>query len=468
MPADKTARRLEVLLAEARMFAAPDDAPTFSPVGGGGPLPELTLEATTEPEGRMEVRTCLDRIAARDGLLNAFVTVMGEEANPPAEGPLHGIPIAVKDMYEVKGVRTTAGSRILAEYVSPRDAAVIQRLRAAGAVIIGKTATHEFAYGCTTDSPFHGPTRNPADPDRTPGGSSGGSAAAVAAGMVPLALGTDTGGSVRVPAACCGVVGFKPTYGRISTEGIIPLCWSLDHPGFLTRTAADAALLLDVLSGAAEAGARGGRPGSLCGVRAGIPQGWLQAPMEPAVLGAFAGGVQRLRELGAELEAVDLPPLLEFHFVSRILTLAEAGSYHARYLGRLAEYAPDVRARVELGQVIPAREYLLARRMRASLCRRTADVMSQVHLLVTPTMPIVAPRIGERSCLGGEPVSDAMLRYTVPFNVTGQPAVSLPAGCTPEGLPVGLQLVGPAHGDEWILHVAAALEEYANRSTRRA
>lgn len=485
----KTARRLEALQAEVARWdrwQVHDEAPAFSPILEPGlQPPSLQLDArAADPVGDladwpasalaraiarrdlspMEVtRAFLDRIEARNPDLNAFVAVMAEEALEQAHqappGPLQGVPVALKDMYHVQGWPTRAGSRLLAGAPpAAADAALVARLRAAGAILLGKTATHEFAYGCTTDSPFCGPTRNPADPGRSPGGSSGGSAAAVAAGMAPLALGTDTAGSVRVPAACCGVAGLKPTYGALSTEGILPLCWSLDHPGTLTRTVGDAALLLAVLGGRA---VPAGRPESLQGLRVGVPVAWTDTPMDPEVRLAFNRSLQALEAQGALVVEVTLPPLDLCHFVSRVLTLAEAGAYHAAYLNRLDEYGPDVRSRVDLGQHVAARDYLLAQRLRAQVCRQVTGTMAQVHLLATPAQPVPAPLIGQRTVTypGGqsEPVADALLRFAAPFNVTGQPAVSIPADRTAAGLPVGLQLAGAPHAEALLLQVATVL-----------
>lgn len=404
------------------------------------------------------VRACLERIAERNPGLNAFVAVMADEAlaeagGPAGSGPLSGLPLAVKDLYHVRGWPTRAGSRLRAHAPpEPADSALVAQLRAAGAVPLGKTATHEFAYGCTTDSPFCGPTRNPADPARSPGGSSGGSAAAVAAGMAPLALGTDTAGSVRIPAACCGVVGLKPTIGRLSGAGILPLSWSLDHPGLLARTVGDTAMLWEALGGAAPPA---GRPAGLKGLVAGVPADWVTTPMEPEVRAGFEQGLRLLEDRGAAVAEVTLPPLDLCHFVSRVITLAEAGAYHAPNLDRLEEYGPDVRSRVALGQYVTARDYLLARRLRSRLCREFAGAMAGVHLLVTPTQPMGAPLIGQRTVLypGGreEAVAEALIRFAAPFNVTGQPAISIPLGTG------SIQLAGPPDGETLLLQVAAAL-----------
>lgn len=476
----KTARRVEALVAECRLFdgtvgAAEAPAVRFTPglfqgtVGLGEHPGERPQFPGTNASGRPteRTRTALQRIAERDGAIHAFVSVMAGEAMAGAQraeqalergapaGPLHGVPVAVKDLIDVAGQPTRAGSQVTSGAPASADAEVVRRLRAAGAVIIGKAATHEFAYGSITPG-----VCNPLDLTRSPGGSSGGSAAAVAAGMAEIALGTDTGGSVRCPAACCGVVGLKPTHGLIPTTGIIPLAWSLDTTGIIAATVAEAGTALAAMAGSftLPEPAQG-----LSGVTVGLPKVWLEGPMEPGVRAAFDQELAHLSLLGARLIEVDLPPLELFAFVSRTIILAEASAYHAPYLNRLADYGPDVRAKVELGQFVLARDYLLAQRLRAELCRRTAQVMEQVTVLTTPAMPVVAPEIGQRLWQypdgNTEPVADAMLRFLAPFNVTGQPAISLPCRATANGLPVGIQLVGPVGGDQLLLQIACAAEE---------
>ncbi len=435
-------------------------------------------------------RTVLDRIVATQPSLNAFVTVTAEQALQEARaaevaaargrfaGLLHGVPVALKDLIETAGVRTTAGSKVLAENVPQVDATCVQRLRGAGAVLVGKTATHEFAFGPTTDSPYLGPTRNPWRTDCVPAGSSGGSGAAVAAGLVPVALGTDTGGSIRMPAAACGTFGLKPTYGRVSKAGVLSLSWSLDHLGPLTRTAGDAALVLAVLAGPdpldptalpvpvvdyVGAVARAGL--GLRGICLGIPEAWLAERIDPEVLAHFRRSVALLQGLGAEVVEVTLPPADVMTFVNRLITLGEVGAYHAPFLARRADdYAPDVRARVELGQFILARDYLTGQRLRGELARQMAAVMRRVDVILTPTMPIPAPRIGQGIWdFGGtrETVQEAMIRFTAPFSVSGQPAASVPCGLTEAGLPVGLQIVGRPLEEAVVLRIAAAYEQAA-------
>ncbi|HYF94373.1 MAG TPA: amidase [Symbiobacteriaceae bacterium] len=444
----KTARRLEALLADARRYeplAGRETRPAFLPPAAAAVKETVIGTSATGP-----AQAALARISAADGELHAFVAVLPAGALQQAgDGPLCGVPVAVKDLIDVAGLPTRAGSRITDGAPAAADAAVVGRLRRAGAVIVGKTTTHEFAYGVTTDG-----TRNPADPRRIPGGSSGGSAAAVAAGMVPIALGTDTAGSVRIPAACCGVVGFKPTFGRVSTQGVVPLSWSLDHVGPLTRTVSDAALTFSVMANAKMPPRQ-----PLTRLRIGLPTAWLATPVAPAVRQAFE---RSLQNTGADLVEVALPPLDRFHFVSRVITLAEAGAYHAPNLDRLSDYGPDVGARIELGQFIPAREYLLAQRLRTELCQAMAEVMTAVDALATPTIPLPAPLIGQRWWDGPdghrEPVADTLLRFAAPFNITGQPAISLPCGTTPDGLPIGLQLIGAVHQDERLLQLALTVQ----------
>lgn len=444
------------------------------------------------------VEAVLARIEALEPTLNAFVTLTADAARAAARaveeklargedvGPLAGVPVAIKDLYETAGVRTTAGSRVLADYVPTHDATAVRRLREAGAVSVGKTATHEFAFGPTTDSPYLGPTRNPWHTDHVPAGSSGGSGAAVAAGIVPLALGTDTGGSIRMPAAACGIVGLKPTYGRVSKFGVLPLSWSLDHVGPLARSVADVALALRVLAGpdpldptatatplddytAAVERARDG----LQGLRLGVPTPWLEEyGVDPEVRAAFDRALDTLRDLGASVEEATLPPADVMTFVNRIITLGEAGAYHADLLARHAEeYAPDVRARLELAQFILARDYLTGQRLRTELSQTMAAVMTEFDALLTPTMPIPAPCIGQNLWTypdgSSEPVQEAMIRYTAPFSVSGQPALSVPCGFTAEGLPIGLQIVGRPFEEATVLRIGAAFEAIAGFRDRR-
>lgn len=447
-------------------------------------------------------RAVLARIEALQPTLNAYYTVTAASALAKARavegalargedpGPLAGVPVALKDLFETAGVRTTAGSAVLRDHVPAQDGVVVSRLRAAGAVLVGKTATHEFAFGATTDNPHYGPTRNPWHPECVPGGSSGGSGAAVAAGAAYMAMGTDTGGSIRIPAAACGVVGLKPTYGRVPKAGVIPLSWSLDHVGPLARTVADAALVLGVIAGpdpgdahtvpvpvadwagAAAAGARAAQASrGLTGCRIGVDPQWLSQRVHPEVQAAMQAALRILEGLGAAVETVALPPADQMLLVNRVLALAEAGAYHAPYLQAGAErYGADVRARMELGQFLLARDYLLAQRLRGELCRRVHAAMGAVDVLVVPGLPLPAPRIGAPAYPwpeGPEAVPDALVRLTAGFNVTGQPVVMVPCGFSAAGLPLALQVVGRPFDEATVLKVAAAYEAAAGWHRRR-
>ncbi len=433
----------------------------------------------------------LERLQRLEPSLNAFVTVTADLALAQAVaadaalargegGPLTGVPIALKDLYETAGIRTTAGSRVLADHVPATDATAVVRLRQAGTVLVGKTATHEFAFGPTTDSPYHGPTHNPWDLTRSPAGSSGGSGAAVAAGVVACALGTDTGGSIRMPAAICGVVGLKPSYGRVSKAGVLPLSWSIDHAGPLCRTVADAAAVLQVLAGADPADPTAAdvpvpdfsagltAASDLRGVTVGVPAPWLAAPLDEGVRAAFATALETFRGLGATVVEVDLPPISLMILVNRLITFCEAATYHARWLAtRGDDYGADVRARLEVGRFLPATAYVECLRLRGELARTVAQVMVHCDALLTPTAPIPAPVIGQRFCPWGETVPDAMIRFTAPFSGTGQPAFSLPMGFSSEGLPLGLQVVGRVMQEPQLIRIAAAYERATDWGSRR-
>ena len=407
---------------------------------------------------------CLQRIERQNPSLNAFITVLGDSAIArarslrPADAarqPLHGIPIALKDLYDTAEVRTTAASNQWRDRVPTTSATVVQRLEAAGAILIGKANMDEFAYNFTSETSAFGPARNPWDPTRTPGGSSGGSAIAVASGMSLAALGSDTGGSIRLPAAFCGVTGFKPTYGRIPLHGVAPLSWSLDHPGPLTRSAADAAVVHGVLRGQLP----GGRPlsvSALKSLRIGLPRALFWDGLEPDVDGAIAAAITTFSQLCREVRDVTLPRLamhpdspLPLHYSTVIF--AEAYTFHLEMLQRHQErYHPGTRASIELGKPIDAASYIAARR-EIERARSTAaeELFGDADLLLTPTAPGVAFPLGSTPDL-------AFLRNTAPWNLYGLPTVSIPCGFGSAGLPIGLQLSGPPDADEKVLAVAAA------------
>lgn len=437
------------------------------------------------------VADALERIDQLDGEIKAFVTVMRDEAYADAEkveneqrtglfrSPLHGIPIGVKDLIAVKGVRTTAGSQVLADHISHEDARVVELLRKAGAIIVGKTNTHEFAYGTYTP-----PTRNPWDLTRIPGGSSGGSAAALAADMCLGALGTDTGGSIRIPAACCGITGLKPTYGRVSCYGVVPLSWSLDHVGPMGRSAEDCALLFDALAGydprdpnsvsigppsrgsvALISGSEGRSPLSLQGLRLGVLQESFVAPLDPEVRASWNAALLVLKEEGAEVVEVELPrPTLEIY---RTIQSPEASLAHMQK-GWLTErreaYSETTLSRLLRGQTISAVDYLQAQHQRRVFSSTLRGVMQRVDALVLPTLPIPAlpvAQIDQDIIIDGvmENATVALLRLTMPFNLAGLPAISFPSGFTAGGLPIGLQVAGKPFEESMVLRIAHAYQQ---------
>jgi aspartyl-tRNA(Asn)/glutamyl-tRNA(Gln) amidotransferase subunit A len=425
------------------------------------------------------VGAALARIAADGSRLGAFITVTAEPARAAARaaeaeigrgvyrGPLHGIPITLKDLFDTAGLRTTVGSRILAERVPTGDATVVERLRAAGAILLGKTNLHEFAFGTTNLNPHFGPARNPHDPDRIPGGSSGGSGVAVAAGMGQASLGTDTGGSIRIPASLCGVVGLKPTYGRVSRAGVFPLAASLDHVGPLTRTVRDAALVLQAIAGPdprdptaarwpvpdfsaeLEDGARG--------LRLGLLEDYAADPLAgPAVRAAVQQAARALAEAGAAVEPVRLPIVRQAGPVSTAIMFAEAASVHLRWLReRPDDYGADVRSRLELGALVPAVAYLRAQQARQALGAAVGALLARYDALLGPTTPITAPRSAESRA---PEVTRALVAYTRLGNLLGLPALSVPFGRDPAGLPVGVQVIGRPFAEATVLRVGRALE----------
>ena len=402
-----------------------------------------------EPTVRAWARLCVDRALGEADRLDAALA-RGQRA-----GPLHGVPVGVKDIVYTEGVETSAGSRILQGFVPSYDATVVARLRAAGAVVLGKTVTTEFAF---LDP---GPTRNPWKPDHTPGGSSSGSAAAVACGMVPAALGTQTVGSILRPAAYCGVVGFKPTYGRVSRHGIVPLSWTLDHPGPLARTVEDAALLLEVLAGPdGKDPACSGQPTerwtqacrlSVSGLRVGVPDRFFTERATPEVREAYGRALVALENSGAHVREVRLPSEFEAGLVAqRTILAAEAATFHRRWFEeRPDDYGPKLRALLEEGTRIPATEYIRARQVRRACRRSMAALFEEVDVLATPTTPAPAPQ-GLQST--GDPA------FNGPFSFVGFPSISVPVELSAEGLPLGIQLAARPFAESTLLRVAAALE----------
>ncbi len=430
------------------------------------------------------VESALAQIDRIDGRLNAFVTMMREEALAAAReaeqeivrgnyrGPLHGIPIALKDLFHTKGVRTTAGSKILADFVPAEDATVVSRLKEAGAVMIGKTGMNEFAYGATGTNSHYGDVRNPWDLDRITGGSSSGSAAAVASRMVPAALGSDTGGSIRIPSALCGVAGIKPTYGRVSRHGVVPCAWSFDHVGPIARTAEDCALVLAVLAGpdpkdptsspepvpdyAADL-SRG-----VSGLRVAVLQEYATDPMEPEVAAGFERALEVLRQLGAAVEEVSVPLVDYTAGAMSAISAGEISSYHDRWLRtRPEDYGAELRTRIEANLLVAASDYVNGQRVRARMIEEFHGVFRRYDALVCPTEPITAPRLGQETVVFGdlvEPMFPTLVRHTRLFNFAALPAVSVPCGFASNGLPIALEIAAAPFAETVALRLAHAYE----------
>ena len=375
-------------------------------------------------------------------------------------GPLHGIPISVKDLIDIEGLPTTAASRVRATHVATADAPAIARLRDAGAIFVGKCNLHEFAFGTTGEDSAYGPTRNPHAPDRSPGGSSGGSAVSVATGMAVASVGTDTGGSIRIPAAACGVVGLKPTFGEVSCDGVVPLAPSLDHVGPITRTAADASLLYRVMR--AEPGVVQPPPGSPRTMTVGIPRRYFLELVDPEVRARFDEVTDRLAHAGCAVMDVDIPHAADTSPVYLHTVLAEAAALHAHTLEtRPEDYTEGVRLRLELGRYVLAEDYARAERARAMLRREVDEALARCDVLMMPTLPIPAPLLGATTMTIGdvtEGIRALTLRLTQLFDLTGHPAITLPSGWTADGLPCGVQLVGRWGRTHELLELAAGYE----------
>jgi aspartyl-tRNA(Asn)/glutamyl-tRNA(Gln) amidotransferase subunit A len=428
-------------------------------------------DGTTDP---VELtRQALAAIDAYQPSINAFVTVdvdgalaaaeqaRAERAHGVRRGPLHGVPVAVKDIVDTAGLTTTMGSRHFAGHVPTTDAEVVTRLRAAGAVIVGKTTTHEFAFGPTGDRAANGAGSNPHDPTRMAGGSSAGSAAAVAAGLIPLAVGTDTGGSVRIPAALCGVVGIRPSMGRVPTDGVFPLSWSLDTVGVLAGDVAATRTGWSILTGdSADRAAV-----SLAGLRVGLVTGEWFERLAPNVADAFADFRRALEAAGVAMTPVAVPDAADLNQLYRTVQAVEALSIHQDRMARAPElFDPEVRQRLELAATVSAPDYAVARRRLDEVRATAAARLSDVDILVLPTTPVTAPEVNARDTdLGGgwTVPRDALLAHDALWGVLGLPAVSLPIPAAGP-LPVGAQLVGRPAQDEELLAAALAIEAVAS------
>lgn len=447
-------------------YLEPPAAPVAGPALGSG----HAAAPAAAPRGDNGLDAALDALerAGRQAGLNAFISLAdeaalrrqaGQAARDAAARPLLGAPVAVKDLMAVAGFAQTNGSGGPARPAAARDALAVARLRQAGALVIGTTNLHELAYGITSANPHFGAVANPRHPGHTPGGSSGGSAAAVAAGIVPIAVGTDTAGSIRYPAACCGVVGFKPSFDAIARDGAQTLGASLDHLGPIAASVADAALAYAVMAGQP---ARALRGAPLAGRRVGVPRRYFYEPLAADVAQALEAALESLRRDGAELVPVDIAGIETSAGLQFVTLCSEATELHWDRLTRHPEtLGADVRVRLEVGQFLPAIWYTRAQRGRAALARAMDAALAQVDVLVTPTTRTTpAPRAATSVAIGARdyPLHTAATALTMPFNLTGLPALTLPCGADPAGLPISMQIVG-ARGADWhVLDVAARIE----------
>lgn len=457
---------------------------------------ELSLTAAAEEiaSGRLSpielTDSVLDRIEATEGALGAFAHVTHELARKAAAtaeqeiaagrslGKLHGIPLGVKDLYDTAGVPTTSSSKVLAGRVPDTDAVSVERLLGAGMVLVGKTHTHEFAFGGITPT-----TRNPWDTGCIPGGSSGGSGAAVAAGGCMVGMGSDTAGSIRIPAALCGTVGLKPTYGLASRRGVASLSWSLDHVGPLTRNVADCALVLNAIAGYDRldpASVEVPVPdytaeldGGVAGLRVGVPGNFFFEHVHPDVERAVRSAIEVLAEQGAELREVTIPYPDQILPTEWALLMPEASAYHQEWLRSRADlYEEDTRVALEAGELVLATDYIKALRVRTLMQRAWAEMFTDIDVLVTPGMPFAAPEVGstETTWADGtvEPIASALIRLTSAQNLVGQPALSLPVGFDGAGLPLGMQVTGRPFDEATVLRVGAAYEAASDTVGRLA
>ncbi len=431
------------------------------------------------------VEACLERIGALDARLKAYISVYADEARHVAKaletmlvaghrlGPLHGVPIALKDNIALRGKRTTAGSKILADWLPDEDATVAARLKSAGAIIIGKTNLHEFAWGGTTDNPHYGTCRNPWNPERFPAGSSGGSGVAVAARMCFGALGTDTGGSIRLPSAMNGIVGIRPTIGRVSNNGVVPLAWSMDTVGPMARTVRDCALLFNVVAGhdphddgsvlEATPDYTAGLDLGIRGMRLGVMPDYCFQHLQPAVLDAFRKALATLKDCGATIVDVQIDNIHGNIAAQLTVETCEPSTFHQRWLReRPEEYGEDVRRLLEVGEMMLATQYIQAQRYRKLLRQEFIQAFHLVDVFVCPTVPFTATPVGATTVVIENGVEEDMLSAIMQFtgvpSLTGLPSLAVPCGFDPDGLPIGMQLVGRPFDEATLFRVGAAFQ----------
>lgn len=424
------------------------------------------------------VEASLGRIEALNPELNAFISVLDDEARARARelegqtdserGALWGVPLAVKDVIDVAGAKTTAASRLLVDNVAEKSAATVENLERAGAVIVGKLNTHEFAYGAMTTSTTFGPARNPWDTDRICGGSSGGSGCAAAAGLVAGTLGSDTAGSIRIPSAVCGVTGLRPSIGLVSNRGVVPVSWTFDTVGPIARTAEDCALILDAL--ATKAAAAQSLSDGIKDTRIGVVRTLLDDGIDRSIAAAVEEAIEELAGLGAMRADIEVPLLREAGTIQQAIMLVEAAAVHMRWLRtRLSDYDPDVRARLLAGLLLPPTAYVTGKRARRLYLQGIKELFEHVDLLVAPTMPILPPRVGEQTVMvDGEEVQYRLsfIHYLSPWSCAGLPTASVPCGFV-EGMPVGMTLVGRPFEDATVLRAAHAFQSVTNWHEQR-
>jgi len=431
------------------------------------------------------VKAHLARIDALEPTMNSFITLMTDQAMQNARkaeqeiqagqyrGPLHGIPVGLKDLFYIKGIRNSSGCKIFDRFVPDFDSTIASKLKEAGAILLGKLNLHQFAYGPTGENPDYGNMHNPWNLERIPGGSSGGSASATASGQCTLAMGTDTGGSIRIPSALCGLVGLKPTYGRLSRHGITVLSWSQDHAGPITRTVEDCALMMNAVAGYDPCDPSSAKvpvpdftqalTGNIKGLRVGVPKEFFEDPIDPEVEYSVRNAIELLGKLGAKVHEISWPMYHPSKAISSTILMAEATAYHSQLIQIHGSHIDaQVRLRLEAGFFISGVDYIQAQRGRRLFYHQSADLLEKVDLLVGPTVPITACKIGTREVKIGETrmgVIPALTQYTRPFNLNGFPAITVPCGFSKEGLPIGLQLAGRPFDEETALRVAHAYEQ---------
>lgn len=449
-------------------------------------ISEIAPMLKTKALSPVELTTLLlERIAHVDKQLNSYITVMENEALAQAKqaereiaegkyrGPLHGVPIALKDLLHTKGVRTTAGSQVLAENVPNEDATVVKKLKEAGAIIIGKLNMHEFAFGVTNKNKHFGNANNPWDVERSPGGSSGGSGAAVAAGLAFAALGSDTGGSIRTPSALCGIYGLKPTFGRVSKFGAIPLAWSLDHIGPMARSAKDLAIVLQAIAGFDHRDPTTVQvevpdyvallENRVSGLKIGMPTNYFFDYLEEEIEVSVKEAIKKLESLGATIVDVTIPNLHLSEYSELVTIQSEAATYHHDTLLEKSHlYGSDVRTTLQAGELVTAVQYLKAQQARRLIREEMLRIFEEVDVIVAPTVSMVAPKWKESfKTIQGESkaVTAEFVRFAAPANLTGIPSLSIPTGFSTYGLPIGMQLMGRPFQEGTLLSLATAYEE---------